>query len=364
MKIAIDAREIDGGAGKARYVRELVLSLSEIDQKNKYFLYVWERPKLALSSNFEFIKLPKNKIRLLWLRRDLKARKVDVFLSPTGYHPVIFSKVKSVLVVHDLAVFVEKHTRAQFKTMLIERLSLPLALRRANYVIADSENTRQDLIKCFKTKTDKVKTVLLAPFKLRGKPESEKEVRNKYHLPDRYILFVGTLEPRKNIDGLIRAYANLPVKLKKKYPLVLAGRRGWHTEEIDLAIKQTDSRKSILETGYFAEGDLPALYGMASVFVYPSWYEGFGLPPLEAMGYGVPVICSNTSSLPEVAGDAALKVNPANQRDISSALEKLLTNESLRAKLIEAGENQAKQFSWEKTAKQTLEILEKVGKND
>ena len=357
MRIAIDAREIMGGAGKARYVRELILSLSKIDQENQYFLYAWERPEFTLSANFEFIELPKDKIRLLWLRRDLKARKIDVFLSPTGYHPVIFSPVKSVLVVHDLAVFVEKHSRPEFKTMMIERLSLPIALRRAKHIIADSENTRQDLMKCFKTKADKITTVLLAPFKLQGKAGSDR-------LPDKYVLFVGTLEPRKNVDGLVRAYASLPDELKKEYPLVLAGRRGWHTEKIDLAIKETSSKKYIIETGYLSEGDLPALYKMATAFVYPSWYEGFGLPPLEAMSYGVPVICSDTSSLPEVVGDAALQVNPADQAEISSALEKLLTNKALRAKLIEAGRDQAMKFSWEKTARQTLEVLESVGKND
>ena len=363
MRIAIDSREIRGTAGKARYVRELILALSKIDQENEYFLYVWEKPEMDLAANFEFITLPKDKIRLLWLRHDLKTRGIDVFLSPTGYHPVIFSSVPSVLVVHDLAVFVDPHSRPELKTMLIEKLSLPWALSRANHIISDSENTRQDIIRRFGTSQAKITTVLLSAFEHSKQMRSDNEVREKYHLPERFVLYVGTLEPRKNVDGLVYSYAGLDKGLREKYPLVLAGRRGWHYEAIDEAIRKSGLGKTIIETGYLEDGDLPAIYKMATAFAYPSWYEGFGLPPLEAMGYGVPVVTSNTSSLPEVVGDSAFLVDPSDEKELTQALEKLLTSGKLREKLILQGKRQAEKFSWVKSATETLEILKKVGKH-
>ncbi|MBI3802781.1 MAG: glycosyltransferase family 4 protein [Nitrospirae bacterium] len=186
-------------------------------------------------------------------------------------------------------------------------------------------------------------------------------VLSKYGLkPGSYILYIGTLEPRKNIINLLRAYATLPTRLREQYPLVLGGGMGWLMETLDMQIQKLGIQSSTIKTGYLPGGDLPALYSGAAVFVFPSLYEGFGLPPLEAMACGTPVITSNVSSLPEVVGEAGVQVHPEDVGRLAAEIEDLITDPARRALLSQKGLERAKQFSWERCAALTLDVYDRV----
>ena len=173
-----------------------------------------------------------------------------------------------------------------------------------------------------------------------------------------YLLYVGTLQPRKNLVRAIEAFGLL--KRDSTLKFVIAGKKGWLYDEIFEKVKELNLENEVIFTGYVPDEDLPELYKNAKAFIFVSLYEGFGLPVLEAMSYGIPVLTSNTSSLPEVAGDAALLVDPENTEEIAKGMERLLTDEKLRQQLISKGKEQIKKFSWEKAAKETLQVLEEV----
>lgn len=175
-----------------------------------------------------------------------------------------------------------------------------------------------------------------------------------------YILYVGTIEPRKNIDGIIRCYARLRGTLSELPQLVIAGGWGWKYEKIKELVRELNIEEQIIFTGYVGEDDLAVLYKNAGLLFYPSFYEGFGLPPLEAMCYGIPVICSNTSSLPEVVGDAAIKVDPYGLDEMYNALFKMCTDKALRQNFAKRALERSKQFSWEKAARETLAVFEEA----
>lgn len=194
------------------------------------------------------------------------------------------------------------------------------------------------------------------------------EVKDKYNLPFKFILFLGTIEPRKNIVGLIRAYDELQKFAEetdnedlKKYKLVIAGTKGWLNEAIFNEVRKSENKDKIMISGFIDDKDKTAIYNLASVFAYPSFYEGFGFPPLEAMSCGVPVITSNSSSLPEICNSSALMIDPDKPEEIFESLKILLLNREFRENMIKKGIENAKKFSWKKSAKETLEIL--IGKN-
>jgi len=178
--------------------------------------------------------------------------------------------------------------------------------------------------------------------------------------PDHYILFLGNLEPRKNLVRLLAAYRSLPGSLRRRFPLVIAGASGWHTHELKKALRQFQKSEKPILTGYVSQELLPDLYRGASLFVYPSLYEGFGLPPLEAMACGVPVITSNCPSLSEGVGDAAVEIDPYRVEELAEGMNLVLSNESLQGEMKEKGLKRAQMFSWEKTAKKTLQAYEEI----
>jgi glycosyltransferase involved in cell wall biosynthesis len=186
------------------------------------------------------------------------------------------------------------------------------------------------------------------------------QTREHLSLPEEYILYVGTIEPRKNVTSIARAYALLPENIQKRYKLVISGGLGWYTESITNEIKSIRTPGEIKMIGYSPHDMLPALYNMASLFVFPSFYEGFGLPPLEAMACGVPVITSGNSSLTEVAGDAGLIIDPTNVEQISNGMQKLLEDENLRKSLMLKGIERAKIFTPYSTASQIIGVFEEL----
>ncbi len=236
-------------------------------------------------------------------------------------------------------------------------------LDRATHYIAISEASKQEMVKQLNLSPEKI-SVIPHGVDDHFAPVSTPlliDTLSKYGLrPGFYILYVGTLEPRKNITNLLRAYATLSGRLREQYPLVLAGGMGWLMEGLDVEIAKLGIQSTTLKTGYIPKEDLPSLYSGATLFVYPSLYEGFGLPPLEAMASGTPVITSNVSSLPEVVGEAGIQVPPEDVKRLGEEMESLLTDDQRRGFLIQKGLERAKQFTWEKCAAMTLEVYDRA----
>ncbi len=368
MKIAIDAREMAGVlAGKGRYITELVKALAVIDHDNQYYLYSKEPIPVELPANFEKVKiggLPG--LRQLWLTLDAKHKRADLLFAPTGYLPIILSLIPTIMTVHDLALFITADARPSFKTLLAERLLLGLAVKKASRVITVSQSTKRDLHKIFRVPIKKVDVTLLGYDAERYTPVAtieDAEILTTYSLQaTNYLLFIGTLEPRKNIVGLITAYGALPEGLRKTYPLVIAGQKGWFYDEIFETVKKLKLVESVRFLGRIPDAHIATLYRQARLFAFPSFYEGFGLPALEALASGTPVITSNLSSLPEVVDKGGLLIDPNDTDSISSALTTLLTDEATYQKLKNETIDQAKQFSWSVTATETLDSFMKVRK--
>ncbi len=267
---------------------------------------------------------------------------------------------QTVLTVHDLIFrsFPEHHKPLNRWYL---NATMPLYCRRANHIIAVSEATRRDIIAAYHIPPEKV-SVIYEAANPRFEPQLRtviEAMRTRYHLPQEYLLYVGTIEPRKNLTRLLRVWE--PLYLAKEAPsLVLAGKRGWLTGDFYAALENSPARDGVLITGYIQDCDLPAIYGGATAFVFPSLCEGFGLPPLEAMACGTPVICSNTSSLPEVVGEAALTFDPTDETAMAEALRRVVKDKGLQAELRELGVQRAAGFSWGRAAQETIAVYRKL----
>ncbi|MBI5753955.1 glycosyltransferase family 4 protein [Candidatus Peregrinibacteria bacterium] len=364
MKIAIDIREAGGEkAGKGWYTFNIVQNLLRQDEKNEYILYA--RDGIPGFGNFKNARLRLFSGRgPLWhyqVARDVKKENVDIFFAPSSYiiPSILPANIKIVLTVHDLVAFLYPNTHNK-KATIIEKVLLRHALRRAAHVCAVSENTRNDILQRFHYDPKKIDVISCAageefqPIQ----PEKLKDFIMKTNLPENFFLAVGTLEPRKNYLNLIKAFKEISDRFPEYY-LVIVGKNGWDYEEIHAAVKENYLNKKVHFLGYLSNKSLVNLYSLARALVFPSFYEGFGMPPLEAMQCGCPVIASHTSSLPEVAGDAALLVSPESHRQIAEAMLKIIKDPALAIHLHEKGLQQAKKFSWEKSAKKLLRIFQK-----
>lgn len=291
---------------------------------------------------------------------------VDVLHFPAHWHTqssafFLNRNVKKVLTIHDLIplLYPDSYSRNLARRW---NNSLKLIINRADHIIAVSEKTREDCIKYLKIPSDEI-TVIPNGFSKAFYPipnigEVKNYIKTTYNL-DKYILFAGRVEARKNITTLINAFYELK-KSGFNHKLVIIGGMGWQHEKVLLEIKKLNLQDEVVFPGYVPEDDLVKFYNAADLFVYPSLYEGFGLPPLEAMACGTPVITSNTSSLPEVVGDAGIMVDPLDTTALSDAMCKVLDDPGLQSKLRDNGIIQSKEFSWQKTAQKTWQIYEKV----
>jgi glycosyltransferase involved in cell wall biosynthesis len=237
-----------------------------------------------------------------------------------------------------------------------------VSARKASKIIAISENTKKDIIDYFGIDEEKIRVIYLGVDRqFSPQPDmDEVGVLSKYNLPSGYILSVGTLEPRKNLIRLINAYKMVASSGEPVPKLVIVGGQGWGDEELGKVVRESGLIDLVILTGYVPDEDLPALYRNTTVFVYPSLYEGFGLPPLEAMACGTPVITSNVSSLPEVVGDAAILIDPYNTTEIAQAIASVLKDKELRERLRMNGLARSNLFSWDKTARETLKLYQEV----
>jgi len=363
LRIGIDyTAAVKQKAGIGRYTRNLVKHLATMDRENNYVLLtVGSKISPSFPPSFRYATVPISDrlMTIIWQRLriplwvEIFTGHLDIFHSPDFVLPPV-RKAHTILTVHDLSFLRVPHCAEPSLRAYLEK-AVPRSVEQADLVLADSENTRKDLIELLGVPPDKVE-VVYAGVEERFRPVDDESliarVRRRYRLPERFILSLGTLEPRKNFVGLIKAYALAKLPLK----LVIVGGKGWLYDDIFATVKESGLEEEVLFPGYVGDEDLPALYSAAELFVFPSFYEGFGLPPLEAMACGTPVVASNVSALPEVLGDAAVLVPPDDVEALAQAMKRALQDEELRQKLREAGLKRAAKFRWEKAAAKLLQI--------
>jgi glycosyltransferase involved in cell wall biosynthesis len=372
LRIAIDAHSVGAKlGGNESYAVNLIEALAQIDSVNDYTLYVttaeardrfhqrWPNFKVQTTlPHTPLIRIP------LTLSAELRKHPVDVLHVQFTAPP--FCPCAVVVSIHDLSF---EHLPQTFlrrsRTQL--RLTVRHSARRADKILTLSEHTRGDVIETYKIDPAKVVAIPLAAPAHYGPVSEDKElqrVRHNYGIDGDYVLSVGSIQPRKNLVRLINAYAALKrSQSENRFPkLVIVGKRGWLYDETLRALEATGVKESIVLTGYVPEPDLPALYSGALCFVYPSYFEGFGLPPLEAMKCGTPVVVGNATSLPEVVGDAGLKVDPFDVSAIAAAIGELISDSELRRELSAKGLKRAELFDWRNTARQTLKVYEQVAR--
>jgi glycosyltransferase involved in cell wall biosynthesis len=363
LHVAIDLTSLPrfkGGVGF--YLLELISALQRLDSGERYFLIATrERMRELHASNGRFdivpVDLRTRPVRLAWEQIGLpglvRRLGVDVLHSPHYTRPLRRLSCASVVGVMDMTFKLMPQYHLLAKRAFF-RVAIQASIRRADRFLAISESTSRDMQRCLGIPGECIDVTPLAVSKAYRPDVDAKLVdaaRQRYRLPDQYLLFVGRLEPRKNLPRLLDAYAALSQKDPSVPVLVLAGARGWHSAALDTRLARLGKRVHLL--GYVPEKDLPAVYRGALLFVYPSLYEGFGIPVLEALSCGVPTITSNVSSMPEVAGDAAELVDPVQTIALERAIERLLHDEGRRSELRVKGVRRASQFSWERTARLT-----------
>ncbi|HLH60205.1 MAG TPA: glycosyltransferase family 1 protein [Ktedonobacteraceae bacterium] len=386
MRIAIDytaaARQ---GAGVGNYVRSLVNAMLAQDTTNQYILLTSGRPTkerpfpVAPNARGRSVFIPDRYLNILWYRWRLPlyatffTGQVDIYHGPDFVLPPLNGKLRKIVTVHDLA-FLEHPEYAVPELAAYLAKVVPEAISAADTVAAVSQATKQTLIERFKTPAEKITVIpngIRPTFRRITDPLLLGATRNKYELKHPLVLGVGTLEPRKNHLGLIKAFYQAQAgsgsrkgKQQQQRPamLALAGGSGWLYDETRQLVADLKLEKKVRFLGRVSELELITLYSLADVFAFPSFFEGFGVPPLEAMACGAPVITSNTSSLPEVVGDAALLVDPHDTNELARAITRLIEDEQLREELRQKGYEQVKQYSWPDSARKMLSVYEKLYK--
>ncbi len=378
MKIGIDCRTIlnpksGERAGVGHYTYYLVRHILKTDTKNKYVLFFdWRfrdmkefEQKNVQIKNFPFSQynkfLPFAYSHMLISAYIVKSG-LDIFHSPISSLPLTYPK-KSVITVHDLAIY---KNPSWFPSQIFStKLLVPQSLRKADKIIAVSKSTKHDLQALFNVAAAKIQ-VIYEGVEAKKIPVKNKKIDElkKFKITRPYLFFVGTLEPRKNLLALLTAYKKLIAKgaRYKKYQLVIAGAKGHKSDLVFDKIKSLKLSRQVKYTGYITHNQKMELIKQAVCFVFPSRYEGFGLPVVEAMALGTPVITSNISSLPEVTGDAALLVNPDKEIDIVKAMQQLLDSKTLQQKLVTRGKKQARLFNWDKAARETVKLYQSLAK--
>jgi glycosyltransferase involved in cell wall biosynthesis len=367
MRICLNASPaVHHIAGLGRYTQELMTALLDVDSENEYVAF-YNRPSEAqvdppldrlphLTTNLatkpwrmsalvaHFARIPQNRL----------FPGIHLFHATDHLLPRL-TNLKSVFTLHDLVFRFYPHTHKPLNRWFLT-LMMPRFLRAADAVIAVSESSKRDAIQAYGIDEGKITVIyegVSGQFR-RATPEAITAVRGKYSLPDEFILSVATIEPRKNLTSLLEAYH----ALRDEAPpgLVIVGKKGWLYSGFFDRLRELGLEHEVLFPGFVPDEDLPALYSAADLFVFPSLYEGFGLPVLEALACGTPVVASNAASLPEVAGEAALLVDPTSVSDLVRAVRDVLGSEELREDLKARGPRQAARFSWRKAARETLAV--------
>jgi len=356
--------------GGGRYLTDLINGLRPYSKNFNFFLFLKNRAiqQFNASPDFHYINcgiIPTLRLyRIFWenlfLPKILETKKIDL------YHATAFAlpakiKCKTVITIFDMTFFRMPDVHQKRKVFYFKKM-IPLALKKADKIIAISNQTKNDIIDLGGINPKKIKVIYIGvgeDFAPVNNQNLIERVKVKYSLPQKYILFVGAIEPRKNLKNLVLAYA----KLKKKgcyHKLVISGRFGWNYKDVLAEIKKERLENEIIFTNYVLQGDLPLIYNGADLFVYPSLYEGFGIPVMEAMACGIPVVTSNTSSLPEITQGAAVLVDPLDHESIFQGMDKILKDKSLAAELSVKGTNRAKLFSTRKMTEDTISLYRDI----
>lgn len=361
-------------AGISRYIRNLLLGFAKLGEPEDITVFASDRRAPRLLPNGERLhwcfsrwSTAKASRRIAWEQLALPlaaSRKgIRVLHSPAHVAPLAW-RGRSVVTVHDLSFLLLPQAFSAANRLYLSAFTR-LSVRRADIVLTVSENTRRDVIRLLGARPERVRVAYNGVEEVfRPLPaEQVEEFRRRRGLAERFILFLGTLEPRKNVARLVEAYARLR-QAGFPHQLVIGGGRGWLYEEIFALVQRLGVEKEVLFPGFIPLEEEPLWYNAAEVFAYPSLYEGFGLPPLEAMACGVPVVASSTSSLPEVVGEAAILVDPYSLDDLTAALKRVLSDEALRHELSGRGLARARQFSWDQTARMAAEVYRELSRND
>jgi glycosyltransferase involved in cell wall biosynthesis len=372
MRIGINAVPLARvQAGVARFIRCVIEELREIDSENYYYLYSdrdfklpWESDRWRKRISSPLPLLPGT----LWLqcvgRQMILRDRLDLFwgtvdLLPLGLPPAM----AKVLTMHDLTWSLHPEIVDLFGRCMF-RLFLGRSVRQADMIFADSQSTARDLLRVFQVPDSKVEVIHLGvgpAYKPQDPRAAAEHVANKYGVSKDYVLSVGTVAPHKNLITLVEAMRVLRERGKLSFQLLVVGAKGWMSSRLHKAVRRSGlSDEGIRFLGFVPEEDLPMLYSGCCSFVFPSLYEGFGLPLVEAMACGVPIVASNTSSIPEVVGDAALLVPPTRPEAFADAVLRVRSDKDLRRTMIEKGLRRAACFRWDKAARQLLECMRKV----
>ena len=376
MRIAIDALIVSRqGAGVAGFARNMIRALLLCDRENEYHLFgkrdCLEPICLAKGERFPNAHIHHTApivsasppLRILWeqivLPKRLRAIDADVCWYPDHTLSLLDEDHSSVITIYDLS-FLRMPGTHPFLRRLYKSGTIRRSVRLASKIICVSEFTRREVSQLLGVPEEHLHVSgagLEQRFSSESHPEALNALRARYSLPERFILFVGTIEPRKNLVRTIEAYASLKKEEGIPHVLAIAGKRGWLSGEIFRRAREVEKRAPVRFLGYVPDDDLPLLYNASELLVYPSLYEGFGLPVLEAMACGTPVVTSNSSSLPEVVGEAGVLVNPYDVGAIKEGIRRALLDSNLRERLRREGLKRAQTFTWEKAAKETLKVL-------
>ncbi len=374
MRIGIDytsAARQRGGIG--RYTRELVSTLLALSDEHQYTLFAavgglssedWTPVNQRGNVRIRAVPFSDDWLARLWHRLrlpipvELITGPLDLFYSPDFTLPPTLGATKRLLTVHDLSFVHHPDAFVPSLQRYLQRV-VPRSIDQADLVLADSAHTRNDLIALFDVAPAEV-TVIYPGVDSRFQPEpvpgERRRLRERYSIGDKpYVLSVGTLQPRKNYGHLIRGFVRFQADIGSEMELLIAGGRGWLYEDI---VREVEKHDGVRLLGFVEDEDLPALYRGADLFALTSLYEGFGLPVLEAMACGTPTICSNTSSLPEVAGDGALLIDPLNPSELTEALMQMVEDKDLRERMVSRGLAQAANFTWERSARDLLDVVD------
>jgi len=367
MRIGIDARLVYySRAGIGQYIMRLAEALADLNTNDDEFILLQSRKDhTRIVSNHKFGRVSLWTPSHHWLEQntlhvEIGRLRLDLLHSP-DFIPPFRRNCRSVITIHDLAFLLYPHFLTKESARYYGQIDQ--AVRHTDHIIADSESTRQDTIKLLGVPERKITVIHLAAnpiYRQTDPDEARRYVVDSYGLDREYILFVSTIEPRKNLPGLLQAYRKLLDDYKRPEGLVLVGSRGWLSEEVYDTVEALRLTDHVRFLGKIPSEHLVYLYNAAHLLVHPSFYEGFGLPPLEAMTCGTPTIVSNVSALPEVVGDAAMLIDPHNIDGLTVAMWRVLTDESLRASLIAKGLKRAQMFSWKRTAQETLNAYRRV----
>ena len=377
MIIGVDVRPLSGGrrSGVEEYTYNLLQHLFTLDQKNKYKLFYnsFGQSDEAIKPfqsyrNVEIcqFRYPNKFFNLScrfigWPQIDQLVKPVDLFFMPNMLFSAFSVGCPQVVTFHDLSYlffpqFYSTKRRLWHRAVGPRRLAA-----RAKKIIAVSNSTKIDLMNYFDIAEEKITVIHSGVDSASDIPAADlAAARRKYNLPAKYILHLGVIEPRKNVIGLVSAFETIKARTKIPHKLVLAGSPGWLSRKIYDRVKKSPVANDIILPGFIDRKYKPALYKLADLFAFPSFYEGFGFPVLEAMNYGTPVVTSPVSSLPEICGQAALYVDPYNINKLAAVIEQGLQNKQLRENLVAEGNKQAQKFSWQKSARETLQIFESL----